>query len=341
VTDLVPAGEVVVDAELVAAEDGADLGALIEQWITAKAKSEHTERAYRTDIAEWFSWCAGHGVDPMLARKTDVERWHRGLAETPGRRTGRTPSRATLARKVSTVASYYEFCVDEDYLEAVPVRSSTRPRAEKHSTTVGLSPEETVLLQKQAAESGARDTAVIVVLLILGLRVAELAALTVGSYRWQRGHRVLRVVGKGGKTRELVVDGDAKTALEAWLKVLADKAGLTGVSQLQPDARLFPNLVGGPLSQQAVMRTVQRLAKAAGIASWPKLSPHSLRHTCATNMLDAGVPINVVQEQLGHEDVSTTMRYDRARGSIDRKVKGTGDYQAFLNSIRDSMGAAA
>jgi integrase/recombinase XerD len=323
----------VVDEEL--AGDEKEFSDLVELWLETRAKSEHTKTAYRTDSDLWMSWCSAHGVDPMKAEKTDVERWHRQLAETPTRNR-RPPARATLARRVSSVASLYDFLVEEDYVDKVPIRSSTRPRAEKESSTTGLSAEETVQLQGQATESGIRDEAIITILLVLGLRVAELTGLRVRHYRWQKGHRVLRVVGKGDKMRELIVQGPARKVLERWLAELAAKLGVD-VDALDGDQLLFPSVAGGQLSQQSVMRTVQRLAKAAGIPSWSKISPHSLRHTCATIMLDAGVPINVVQVQLGHGDISTTLRYDRARESISRKLKGTGDYQAYLQQVATNM----
>lgn len=338
-TVLVPVDDVVVDAELVDASDH-DMGELIEQWITARArKSVHTERAYRRDSDSWLSWCAGHGVDPMNARLSDGDRWIADLAARPGPRTGRPPAKASQARMISAVSSLYDFLFNRGYVDSSPIRTDGRPQGSKRSTTVGLSAEETVRMRVQARESGARDHAVVEVLVVEGLRVAELSDLNVRSYSWNKGRRTLIVVGKGDKRRELVVPTDVRAAIDNHLQVLATKLNLQGVDELDPDMPMFPSIAGGRLSQQAVMRTVQRLAKQAGISAWSKLSPHSLRHTCATNMLDAGVPINVVQDQLGHEDITTTLRYDRARGSLDRS--GTGSYEDYLREIERNMRDAA
>ena len=339
-TDLVPAGDGdVVDAELVDA-NGDDMGELVEQWITGRAsRSVHTERAYRRDCASWLSWCALHSVDPLHARLSDGDRWIADLAARPGKRTGRPPAKASQARTISAVSSLYDFLFNRGYVDASPIRTDGRPQGSKRSTTVGLSAEETVKLRVQAREGGPRDNAVIDVMVVQGLRVAELADLNVRSYSWNKGRRTLIVVGKGDKRRELVVSPDVRAAIDNHLQVLAKKLDLQTVDDLDPAMPMFPSIAGGRLSEQAVMRTVQRLAKQARIAAWSKLSPHSLRHTCATNMLDAGVPINVVQDQLGHEDITTTLRYDRARGSLDRS--GTGSYEDYLRDVERNMAAAA
>lgn len=311
---------------------------LIEQWLTARAKSDHTRKAYRADLDHWLTWCHSHQVDPMDPRKTDVESWHRDYAEQALPTTGRRPSKASVARKVAAVASFYNFLVDEDYLDAVPVRSSTRPQAPKQSTTVGLSAHEAVRLRAQAAAEGPTTRAIIDILLVEGLRVAELADLTIGSYGWNTGRRTIVVVGKGEKRRELVVGADVAAAVDDHLQHRATQLG-ADVARLDPDSPMFTNAAGGRVSQQSVMRTVQRLAKTAGIPSWPKLSPHSLRHTCATQMINAGVPINIVQDQLGHADLSSTLRYDRARGTIERS--GMPTYEAYLRDIATTLGVDA
>lgn len=348
--DLVVVDGDVVDAELVDDRD-ADLRDIIDAWILAKDGSRNsgspgvgpsnTERSYRRAIGQWLEFCARTGVHPMRARKVDVESWHRGLARTALPRTGRPPAKATLAHMVSVVASFYEFCVDEDYLEAVPVRSSTRPSAPKHSTTRGLSAVEAAKLRLAARDpevASLRDRAIVEVLLGEGPRVAELAGLRIGSYGYNAGVRTLRVLGKGDKVREVRCSTAVVDALDAYLADRAAKDGVR-VAQLDPDAPMFPSAAGGALSQQAVMRTVQRLAKAAGIADAHQLTPHVLRHTCVTLMLDAGVPIERVKEQVGHESITTTLRYDRSRTSLARS--GVDTYAQYLDDVEAELVAAA
>lgn len=332
-TDLVRVDDAdVVDAELMPDAE-TEFRQHIEMWLTARAKSPHTRTAYVADSNAWLRWCAANGVEPMDARKTDVEKWHRQVALAPTRKTRRPPAQATLARMVSTIASLYEFLVDQDVLEVVPVRGSTRPRAPKESTTVGLSAQETVKLRAQTAGEGARTQAEIDLMVVLGVRVSELSGLMYGSYGWNKGgRRTLQVFGKGAKTRTLVVDRGLRTSLDGWIAELAAALGVPA-GQMERDQLLFPNRLGGPMSQQSVMRTVHRLAKAAGVESWEKISPHSLRHTAATNMLDAGVEIHKVQQVLGHEDVSTTQRYDRARGAIERVDHAQATYFDYLAKI--------
>lgn len=337
-TDLVQAAAVVVDAELVDA--GAhDVEELIDEWLDAGNKAAQTRTAYVSDVNSWLAWCARNRVDPLRARKVHTDSWIAEMTSTPSRITGKPPAKASAARRVSAVSSLYEYLVDQDYVEVFPVRASSRPKAPKKSTTVGLSAEETVQLRRQARESGTRDHAMTEVLVVEGLRVAELCDLPIRGYSWNKGRRTLIVVGKGEKRRELVAPPLTSAAIDTHLQDLAARLGFTGVHELDPDSPIFPSVAGGRLSQKAVLRTVQRLAKAARIPAWAKITPHSLRHTCATNMLDAGVPIHVVQDQLGHEDLSTTQRYDRSRGSLDRS--GTGSYEQYLTQIELNMAGAA
>lgn len=337
-SDLVPASQVVV-AELVD-DQAAEVDELIELWIGGKA-SEHTRIAYRGDIGSWRGWCSVHGVDILRARKTDVEQWHRQYAQTPTGRTRRTPKPATVARKVAAVSSFYEFLVDQDIIDAIPVRSSTRPKPPKHSNTVGLSPTETVLLRDQAVAAGPLERAVVEILVGIGMRVAELTGLSVRDYRWKQGRRTLVVLRKGDKEQELPVDDDMRAAIDAWMVMLCSRAGVSKPADLDDDVPLFPNVGGGRYTQRSMMRMVQRLAKPAGIESWDRISPHSLRHTAATNLLAAGVPIHVVQEILGHEHVSTTQRYDRDRGEFERSLQGQNSLKVFLAEVRDQMRPAA
>jgi integrase/recombinase XerD len=339
VTELVPAADVVVDGELVD-DQHAEIDELIEEWIDSKP-SQNTRTAYRGDIQAWRDWCARHGVHLLRARKSDVERWHREYAENPTAKTGRPPKPATVARKVAAVSSFYERLVDLDIVGMVPVRSSSRPRAPKKSSTVGLSATETVLLRDQAAAAGPLEHAMVEILVGVGMRVAELTGLTVKDYRWKQGRRTLVVVRKGDKEQELPVDQDMRTAIDAWLAVLCQRLMLATPAGLDGDSPLFPNIAGGHYTQRSIQRMVQRLAKGAGIESWSRLSPHSLRHTAATNLLAAGVPIHVVQEILGHEHVSTTQRYDRDRGEFERSVVGQLSLRQYLAGVREQMQAAA
>jgi integrase len=150
-----------------------------------------------------------------------------------------------------------------------------------------------------------RHRAVVALLADLGLRVGELVGLDVADIGWERGHRSVRFVGKGGKPRRRALTPAAAAALDEYLGTRTDGA-------------LFVTARGARIDRHAVFRLVRRLARDAGIAGWERLSPHSLRHAFATTARAEGVPLEDVQDAMGHADPRTTRRYDRDRHNLDR-----------------------
>ncbi|WP_344939261.1 tyrosine-type recombinase/integrase [Actinomadura miaoliensis] len=146
-------------------------------------------------------------------------------------------------------------------------------------------------------------------------RCAWRTGTTVSGYGRDRGHAALDLPVKGGRTRRFVLPPFACGALHRYLAECAPGAP---TAALDPDAPLFATRTGRPLDQPAVFRLLRRVAAVAGIDVADQLSPHSLRHSVATLLLDRGHPLHVVQDFLGHADPRTTRRYDQARESLDR-----------------------
>ena len=291
-----------------------------EAWLRNRRLSEHTRDAYRRDIAGWLTWCAGRGLDPLRANFLDVNEYGRALESTVAVRSGRPLTPATVARRLSALSSWYDFLVKLRAVDANPVSGADRPRIDRdHSATVGLTPDEVdALLATADAETGptaARNRAVIALLADLGLRVGELVSLNLDDLGAERGHRSVRFVGKGGKVRRRALTPGTAYVLDAYLAARAAAQGLT-VPQLT--GPLLVTATGGRLDRHSVFRLVRRLAQAAGIPAWAKLSPHSLRHAFATTARAEGVPLEDVQDAMGHADPRTTRRYDRDRHNLDR-----------------------
>ena len=276
---------------------GSELERLLAGWLGTYAKVRNTFDAYRRDITAWLGWCARYGVDPVRATKTHVDLWISETAQTPLERTGRPPAQASLARYVSTAASWFAYLVDIDAAGAVPVRKRTRPKAPAESTTVGLSIDEAVALEQRCVDhEHVRDAAVVMVLRYTGLRVSELVERDLGDMRPEEGHMVLLVTGKGGRRRKVPLAAPAYEAFERYLQHRADQAGVDlGVLLDRVDEPLIAARNGRRLSRKWAARTVRRIARSAGIASWAHLSPHSLRHALATNMLDEGADLATVR----------------------------------------------
>lgn len=291
-----------------------------EAWLRNRRLSEHTRDAYRRDVTGWLRWCADHDLDPLRATFLHVNEYARALESSVGARSGRPLTPSTVARRLSALSSWYDFLVKLGAVPANPVSGADRPRVDRdHSATVGLTPEEVdALLSAADADTGAtavRNRAALALLADLGLRVGELISLDLTDLGTERGHRSVRFIGKGGKQRRRALTPGTGHALDAYL---AQRAATTGVPVPQLTGPLLVTASGARLDRHSVFRMVRRLARAAGIPAWAKLSPHSLRHAFATTARSEGVPLEDVQDAMGHADPRTTRRYDRDRHNLDR-----------------------
>ena len=153
------------------------------------------------------------------------------------------------------------------------------------------------------------------------LRVDEACAADVADLREGSGHRVLRVVRKGGRKAKIPLTPATVAALDAYLAARAERAGMGEWRQLS--GPLLATAAGGRLRQGHLWELVRRLARTAGVGAWEQLSPHSLRHSAITFALDAGASLRDVQDYAGHKDPRTTRRYDHSRDSLDRNAAYT------------------
>jgi site-specific recombinase XerD len=305
-------GDLVRSAGDVASLTG-DLIAFTDGWLANRRLSDHTRAAYRRDVGGWLGWCRERDLDPLAASFIHLNAYARELESA-----GQTP--ATVARKLSGLSSWYGFLVKIGGLVANPVTGVDRPRvARDHSATIGLAATEVdALLAAAEAERGpaaVRTYAVVAVLADLGLRVGELVGLNIDDLGYERGHRSIRFTGKGGAARRRALTPASTAALESYL---LHRSAQTGIAVEQLTGPLFVTATGARLDRHAVFRLVRHLAARAGIAAAGKLSPHSLRHAFATAARDEGVPLEDVQDAMGHADPRTTRRYDRDRHNLDR-----------------------
>jgi integrase/recombinase XerD len=267
----------------------------------------HSSRAYFGDLKAWYAWCAQCGVHPLGARRHHVDTWVRHLAQTPQPSIGRPASPASIARRLSCLSKFYGYGIrDAEVLEYSPVANVRRPKVSDDSSTVGLTADELDRLLTVAEAHSPRSAALVSLLVYNGLRIAEVLAGDVEALTHQRGHRVLRITRKGGKASTEPLAPIVLRALEAYV----------GERTTGP---LFLNSDGtARLGYSTSYALIRRLARRAGIAAADKVSPHSLRHSFATELLGAGVPLQDVQDAMGHADPRTTRAYDRSRHNLDR-----------------------
>jgi site-specific recombinase XerD len=255
-----------------------------------------TREAYQLDMRQYVEWCAERRIALFGARRADIEGFGRRL-EALGR------ARSTIARRLCTVACFYQYSEQEDFITRSPATHVRRPRLDYESHATALDRNKVGAMLVAAGLGRAQDHALISLLALNGLRVSEATSANIEALGLERGHRTLRIVRKGGKS--VVIPLAPRTARAVDLAV-GDRS----------EGRLFLGVDGERLDRHAAARTVARVARKAGITK--AVGPHTLRHAFITAALDAGVPLRDVQEAASHADPRTTMRYDRARVSLDR-----------------------
>jgi integrase/recombinase XerD len=255
-----------------------------------------TREAYMLDLRQYVGWCTERRVALFGARRADIEAFGRHL-ETAGR------ARATISRRLCTIACFYRYAEQEDFIPKSPAVHVRRPKLDYESHATGLDRNEVGAMLVAAGLGGAQDHALLSLLALNGLRVSEATGANIEALGLERGHRTLTILRKGGKT--VTIPLAPRTARAIDLAVGERSEG-----------PLFLGTDGQRVDRHAAARIVCRIARKAGIRT--RVGPHTLRHAFITAALDAGVPLRDVQEAASHADPRTTMRYDRARVSLDR-----------------------
>src|SRR5262249_10663115 len=252
--------------------------------------------AYNLDLRQYASWCTQPHLRLFQVRRADIECFARDLE--PRRR-----ARATITRRLCTIAGFYRYAVEEDLLDHSPAAHVRRPRLDYESHATSLDRNELGALLVAAALGSTAEHALISLLALNGLRVSEATGASIDALGLERGHRTLVITRKGGKVVTIPLAPRTARAID-----LAVGERVEGPMFIGPDGRR--------LDRHGAARIVRRVARRAGITK--PVGPHTLRHAFITAALDAGVPLRDVQEAASHADPRTTMRYDRARGSLDR-----------------------
>jgi integrase/recombinase XerC len=269
----------------------------LEEFATQRRGSPHTLSAYRRDIARVLDLAAGPGKPVAPAQ------WSRELLEHGQRELYRTHhSAASAARALAAWRSFSRFCVRRGVLAQDPARDLAFPRLPRRLPRTLPSLDLAAALDRIGASGGDelvhRDRAILEVLYSSGLRLSELVGLNFGDLHREGG--VLRVRGKGRRERVVPIGDTALAALDAHLA----RGGRTREAADRP---VFANARGGRLSGRTVQRvTTRRLGQ---IASGLGVSPHALRHSFASHLLDRGADLRAIQELLGHRSLASTQVY--------------------------------
>jgi integrase/recombinase XerC len=274
--------------------------------------SEHTARAYESDLAQLIAATAAHRDRPRgTVTLEDLDQ--AAVGDFLRDLEGRGVSRASTARKLAAVRTFCRYLQHQGLLARDPTALVGAPRREQklpiHLDRAEV--EALVAAPDRSTPLGRRDRAILELFYAAGLRLGELAGLDVDDVNLSA--RMVRVLGKGGRERIVPFGRAAAEAIRAWLPDREALAG--GAAEPGRPARdrgrlrhpLFVNHRGGRLSARSIDRIVRRAAAAAGVR--PGTSPHALRHSFATHLLGAGADLRAIQELLGHRRLSTTQRY--------------------------------
>ena len=244
-----------------------------------------TRQAYELDLRQFASWCHQHHLALFQVRRADIEFFARDL-ETRGR------ARATITRRLCTIAGFYRYAVEEELLDHSPAAHVRRPRLDYESHATGLDRNELGALLVAAGLGTPAEHKLISLLALNGLRVSEATGADIQALGVERGHRTLVVTRKGGKVVTVPLARHTARAIDL---AFGERA----------EGPIFLTTDGHQLDRHGAGRIVRRLARRAGITK--PAGPHTLRHAFITAALDAGVPLRDVQEAASHADPRTTM----------------------------------
>ncbi len=310
------------------------LKAFLEHLRLNENASAHTVRAYESDLSQYLVFLAAH-LQRRVSELTPADLDHLNARAFLGDRNKRGNSKSSAARKLSAIRAFGRYLRREGVLEGDPAALVGTPKREQRIPNHLAVNEMSVLLDAPDTSSapGRRDKAILELFYASGLRLSELVGLDLEDVNLSG--RVVRVLGKGRKERIVPFNPPAAGALRAWL---ADREGLRNP---RPDPRrqgergpgkrsaraedrgevssrsaagkralkepLFLNYQGGRLSTRSVDKLVRRYV--AECSTRYGISPHALRHSFATHLLEAGADLRAIQELLGHARLSTTQRY--------------------------------
>ena len=271
-------------------------------WLVAeRGRSPNTVAAYRRDLVAYVAWLRKRDISVQSVASSDLDRF------VNDRRSHMAP--ASLARQMTSIRNFHRFLVAEGTRRDDPTADLDGVRVPAGLPKPLSEDDVERLIGVVVGDDpiGRRDRALLELLYATGARISEVCGLSVGDLDLEAG--LVRLYGKGEKERLVPVGSCARRALDDWLR-----HGRTEMAPVRWKRRgdaeaVFLDRRGGRLGRQAAWAIVVRHGERAGLSG--HLSPHVLRHSCATHMLDHGADLRIVQEMLGHASISTTQVYTR------------------------------
>jgi len=272
-------------------------------WMASeRGRSVNTLAAYKRDLVSYTSWLATQNTSLQRVQRAELDRFVQS-------RRAAGAAAASVARQLAAVRMLHRFMVEENARDDDPsadVEGVRVPAGIPHPLSEA---EVQRLLQAVVATDplALRDRALLELLYATGARIGEVCGLSLADF--DRENRLVRVFGKGAKERVVPFGRAAEAAIDDWL--VAGRPHMLPVrwARRGDEVAVFLNTRGARLSRQSAWAVVKRYGEQVGLAD--KLSPHVLRHSCATHLLDHGADLRIVQELLGHASISTTQVYTK------------------------------
>lgn len=290
-----------------------------------RSVSEETRRAYRRVTKEFFNFF--RFKHPTEIDHGDIQKWRDSLIT-------QRKSAATVRLKLSVVRSMFDYLKIAGIVQSNPALTKlVRPPAQSEDLRgrALINKEVSYLLAgpDQNKSEGARDYALMLLMLRTSLRVSEACSLRASSIKWSHGRWILKFKVKGGRTRTIPLPAEVKKAVDDYLKMDQDRrqcqnSGGTEAFIFQPLTNYRTLVFDKPLSNQMAWNIVKKWGEFGGIG---KVSPHDLRRTAITKALDQGLTYRQVQMMTGHKDPKTVMRYDHGRENLEQNAVNFLNYE--------------
>jgi integrase/recombinase XerC len=277
-----------------------------ENYIRHKNYSDHTRINYISDLEQFHAFLEENKIACRAPENGRIQIEPAVIRIFLGSLYRRKVKRVTIMRKIASLRSFFKYLLRDGRIDSNPAEIIQSPRAEKHLPTVLPREEINRLLDFGFPENfiGARDRAILELLYSSGIRVNELSTLNMDDIDFHQA--LIKVMGKGKKQRIVPVGGPALSAIKKYIEKRGEIVKKEAL-KIDESCPVFLGRLGTRLTPRSVERIVDKYILLSGVNK--KISPHSLRHTFATHLMEGGADLRVIQELLGHESLSTTQRY--------------------------------
>jgi integrase/recombinase XerD len=267
--------------------------------------ANNTVEAYSRDLIRFSQFLIDQKISPLGVSQDQITQYLNML--------GKILSTRSVARSISAIKTFFRFLVSEGKMEINPARLLETPRTSLRLPGVLSRREVEQILAQPDVDSprGQRDMAMLESLYATGLRVSELVGLKISNINLEAGY--IRTLGKGSKERIIPMGEKAMEAIRDYLT-----SGRLQLTKGKNSPYLFLNSSGGPMSRQGFWKIIKKYGRQSGIKK--KITPHSIRHSFATHLLEGGADLRSVQVMLGHADISTTQIYTHVTRERLKKV---------------------